>query len=106
MDWDDTSCNDLYYVVCESRSFIKCLPKQCTCTNGEPSVGIDCPEDGEENCSTCNDGYTLSKCNTCEPKYHVSSTKFQFDEAVNYCKSKQNMQIATVLRDRKLRRFL
>ena len=62
---------------------------------------------------TCPSGYILTNCNTCEPQefypydaYHVSSTQFTFDDAVNYCKSKQNMQIATVLRDRKLRRFL
>ena len=34
-----------------------CVPKQCTCANGEGNVGTSCATNGTESCALCNQGY-------------------------------------------------
>lgn len=36
-----------------------CQTKQCVCTNGTPTRGVDCPSHGQEDCSRCNDDSQL-----------------------------------------------
>ena len=36
------------------------VKKKCTCTNGTPTSGADCPKDGASRCQGCKDGFALN----------------------------------------------
>ena len=44
--------------------------KECTCNNGDPSTGADCPKEGGEKCASCNEGYIKDEpTNKCARTY-------------------------------------
>ena len=38
-----------------------CYQRNCTCKNGDPARGINCPENVQRKCIRCNQGFTLSR---------------------------------------------
>ena len=40
-----------------------CFKKTCTCTNGRPAIGPNCPINNYHKCSTCNQGYSINTAN-------------------------------------------
>ena len=59
-------CNDSEYEKseCTASENTKCAEKVCRCPNGERATGSECPNNNEEKCVKCHDGYHLSngKC--------------------------------------------
>lgn len=48
----------------------RCLPNQCTCKNGTPGTGVNCPVHNKEHCIACNAKTHIldKKLNTCKEK--------------------------------------
>jgi len=58
-------CNT--YLGYRYDGFVKqCIPKLCTCTNGQEETGPGCTNNGDEICQSCNDGLILTAAGTCD----------------------------------------
>ena len=60
----------------------KLVDNECTCTDGTPGVGLDCWEDGTEQCTACKDEFFHIEVRK-EPRTISEETK---TVEVNYCK--------------------
>ena len=72
-------CQDGY--AYKSTTETTCVVKECTCAHGQASFNTTCPTHGQEDCVSCDIGYSGVQCDVCIEGYHKEGN----DCIVNQC---------------------
>jgi len=85
--WDQITdpVNPVRYNVSEDLANRICGAKYCTCSNGDPAVGEDCPQNGQEYCAKCDWHFDLNTdFHTCQPEQvHHEIKEEQFESSIS-----------------------
>ena len=71
-------CQDGY--AYRSTTDTACVVKECTCAYGQASFNTSCPTHGQEDCVSCEIGYSGVQCDACIEGYHKEGTECKVNE--------------------------